>query len=144
MTTLEQRRALALRIAKTVGRDPASLVAALRSRLAFHGHHNQESHGNWADDEILGDRKRGVPLDKSSGISSPRAAVVAEKHLMAITEADYRDMSHDERDKVSKLARDIKPYSPLHSRAISKKFDEFDQKLANEDRNNDGGISGDV
>lgn len=54
MTTLDQRRALALRIAKTIQRDPASIVASLRARLdetAFDFRKGQprDYHGRWTD-----------------------------------------------------------------------------------------------
>jgi hypothetical protein len=53
LTTLDQRRALALRIAKTIGRDPASIVAALRSRLdtsfKFNPRQRRDDHGRWSD-----------------------------------------------------------------------------------------------
>lgn len=54
MTTLDQRRALALRIAKTIQRDPASIVASLRARLDttafdFNERQPRDDHGRWTD-----------------------------------------------------------------------------------------------
>jgi hypothetical protein len=53
LTTLDQRRALALRIAKTIGRDPASIVASLRSRLdtsfKFNPRQRRDDQGRWTD-----------------------------------------------------------------------------------------------
>jgi hypothetical protein len=57
LTTLDQRRALALRIAKTIQRDPASIVASLRARLDttattafdFNRRQPRDYHGRWTD-----------------------------------------------------------------------------------------------
>lgn len=53
MTTTDQRRALALRIAKTIQRDPASIVASLRARLGtsfrFNRSQKRDDHGRWTD-----------------------------------------------------------------------------------------------
>jgi hypothetical protein len=54
LTTLDQRRALALRIAKTIQRDPASIVASLRARLDttafdFNKRQPRDDHGRWTD-----------------------------------------------------------------------------------------------
>jgi hypothetical protein len=53
LTTLDQRRALALRIAKTIQRDPASIVASLRARLdtfKYDPGQDRDSHGRWTDE----------------------------------------------------------------------------------------------
>lgn len=50
--TAATRLALVQRIAKTVGRDRATRLAAVQLRVGtavFHGTHNQDDHGHWAD-----------------------------------------------------------------------------------------------
>jgi hypothetical protein len=49
-TDTTELHSLALRIALTIGRDPRTQALALVDRVhAFHGHHDQSDHGNWAD-----------------------------------------------------------------------------------------------
>jgi hypothetical protein len=84
LTTLDQRRALALRIAKTIGRDPASVVAALRSRLdtsfKFNPRQRRDDHGRWTDGGPSVPNMPSGPNFGGGGGSNPLADLANTRH----------------------------------------------------------------
>jgi hypothetical protein len=129
LTTLDQRRALALRIAKTIGRDPASVVAALRSRLdtsfKFNPHQKRDSHGRWTEG---GPSVPNMPSGPNfgggghEGEVKPRAGTfignVPETHKNARPQGDSKIKSIADNAKAQAAARE--------ARGLDKESDRYD------------------
>lgn len=89
MTTLDQRRALALRIAKTIGRDPASIVAALRSRLdsyKFNPREKRDTHGRWSKGGPSLPDLPDLPKGKGSGSHYAENRAINDRGMTPSTE----------------------------------------------------------
>jgi len=72
-TDTNELHTLALRIALTIGRDPRTQALELVERVhAFHGHHDQSTHGNWAD------KPKHKPKPKKKPKKKPKAKVKPE------------------------------------------------------------------
>jgi len=82
LTTLDQRRALALRIAKTIQRDPASIVASLRSRLdtfKYDEHQKRDDHGRWTDEHGVSRKISELSADTLRTVGKLAGAKMGEK-----------------------------------------------------------------